>query len=121
VLRNIFASLKPGGRFILESMGKEVLARIFAPTSSRELPGGGLFIERRKAVADWSRMENEWLLLKGGEITTFHITHWIYSGCELRQMLEGVGFSDVTIYGDLEGSPYGPQAKRLIAVAGKRD
>jgi SAM-dependent methyltransferase len=119
VLENIFASLKPGGRFILESMGKEVLARIFEPTSSREVPGGGLFIERRKAVAEWSRMENEWLLLQGGKMTTFHISHWIYSGLEFRQMLEGVGFSDVTIYGDLLGNPYGAQAKRLIAVAGK--
>ena len=34
VLRNIFANLKSGGAFLIEVMGKEILARIFQPTRS---------------------------------------------------------------------------------------
>jgi hypothetical protein len=100
-------------------MGKEVLARIFEPTSSREFPGGGVFVERRKTVNHWSRMENEWILLKDARVTTWNINHWIYSGSEFRHMLESVGFGEVAIYGDLEGSPYDHRAKRLVVVAAR--
>jgi hypothetical protein len=33
--------------------------------------------------------------------------------------LSSAGFSSVTIYGDFDGAPYGPDAIRLIAVARK--
>jgi 2-polyprenyl-3-methyl-5-hydroxy-6-metoxy-1,4-benzoquinol methylase len=36
VVQNVAASLKPGGRFVLDVLGKEVLARIFQPTRSLE-------------------------------------------------------------------------------------
>jgi hypothetical protein len=48
---------------------------------------------------------------------TFH--HTIYSGQELWDRLEQVGFVDVALYGNLDGDEYGPNAQRLIAVAHK--
>jgi hypothetical protein len=34
-------------------------------------------------------------------------------------LLEGVGFDDVEVYGDLDGSDYGPEADRPVVVARK--
>lgn len=42
-----------------------------------------------------------------------------YSGQELRDRLESVGFTDVTLYGNLTGGEYGFNAERLIATARK--
>jgi len=119
VLENIYASLKNGGAFVLETIGKEILARIFEATGSTKIEGVGLAVQRRKVIDDWSRMENEWFLIRDGEARTFRLRHWIYSGREMRRMLESVGFATVDIYGDLTGVPYGPLAKRLVAVARK--
>ncbi|MFO7651817.1 MAG: methyltransferase domain-containing protein, partial [bacterium] len=39
VMANILHSLRPGGRLVLETMGKEVLARIFSPSNWAEQDG----------------------------------------------------------------------------------
>jgi SAM-dependent methyltransferase len=119
VLRNVFSSLKTGGVFVFDTYGKEIIARVFEGTFSQELPDGGLIVQRRQVVNDWSQMENEWLHIKGGEVQLFRLRHWIYSGREFKQLLTAAGFSDITFYGDLDGKPYGPDAARMIAVARK--
>jgi SAM-dependent methyltransferase len=119
VLRNVYASLKRPGVFIIDVGGKEIIARIFEATGSTELRDDGLIVQRRRVVDDWSRMENEWILMRDGSTRTLRLRHWIYSGRELREMLETAGFSSVTLYGDLDGAPYDQSAKRLVAVARK--
>jgi hypothetical protein len=57
--------------------------------------------------------------MRGEEVKSFEFHHTVYSDQELRERLEDVGFSRVMLYGDLEGNPYGIDAKRLIAVARK--
>jgi len=119
VLENAYGSLKPRGVFVVDVMGKEILARIFEPTGAREIDGDGLVILRRRVTDDWSIMENEWILLKGNQARSFRLRHWIYAGSELRTMLAQVGFGDVRLYGSLSGTAYGPEAQRLVAVARK--
>jgi SAM-dependent methyltransferase len=119
VLDNVLASLRPGGVFVLDAMGKETLARIFNPSACDDMPGGGLFIRRSQAVDSWSRMENEWILVRDGVQRSFRLDHWIYSGREISQMMARAGFADVRVYGDYLGTPYGPGAKRLVVVATK--
>jgi len=119
VLRNIYASLRPGGRFILESMGKEILARIFLRQSWSEWPHGFL-LEERAAIEDWSKMHNTWTFIeRDGKVHKWEVIHWIYSGAEIREMLESVGFSDIKIYGALDGRDYDNEADRLIVIATK--
>jgi SAM-dependent methyltransferase len=115
VLDNVAASLRPGGTFALDVAGKEVLARIFNPTASREIPDG-LIVHRRSVVDGWSRMQNEWILLRGGAARTFRFGHWIYSGREIEWMFRRAGFTAVRLCGDFLGAPYGPEASRLVVV-----
>ncbi len=62
-------------------------------------------------------MEAEWLFIRDDEARRFRFRHWLYSGAELRALLAQAGFSSVELYGDFTGAEYGPDAKRLIAVA----
>ena len=119
VLKNVYASLKPGGTFVFDHLGKEILAARYQPTRSESLPGGAVLIHRTEIIDDWSRIESEWILLEGGHASTFRIRHWLYSGREIRELLESVGFTEVSLFGSFDGTPYDPQAQRLIAVAKK--
>ena len=117
VLRNIHGSLTKGGAFLIDVVGKEWLAKHFQATSSQELSDGTLMIECREIHDDWSRIRNRWILLKEGQTREHRFEHTIYSAQELKDSLMGAGFGSVRICGDLEGNEYGPEAKRLIAIA----
>jgi SAM-dependent methyltransferase len=119
VLHSVFTSLTANGVLVLDVAGKEVLARIFQPTGSQTLSNGALLIQRRTVVDDWSRLDNEWIIITDGGVQRFHLRHWVYSGRELKELLASVGFAHIALYGDFEGAAYGPNARRLIAVARK--
>ena len=119
VLENMFASLKPGGACLIELLGKEYLARIFQPTVSHLLPDGTVMVQRHEIFDDWTRVRNEWLLIKNNHVKHFHFHHTVYSGQELRDRMERAGFTNVALYGSLDGAEYGPNAERLIAVGRK--
>ena len=119
VLKNIFASLRPGGSFLIDVVSKEYLARIFQPTTSEELPGGARLVQRHAVFDDWTRIQNEWILIRRGRARSFAFHHTLYSGQELRDRMELAGFVDVRLYGDFDGRAYGTKAERLIAVGRK--
>jgi SAM-dependent methyltransferase len=119
VLRNILTSLRPGGVLLIDVMGKERLAKILLSTTSDTLPDGSTLVQRHEIFDDWTRVRNEWILIRKGKVRSFKFHHTIYSGQELRDRLEQVGFADVKLYGGLDGAPYGSSATRLIAVGRK--
>ena len=117
VLSNIFESLWPGGVLVMDLFGKEIMARGLSLTTSTEHPDGRLLVERRKICDGWTRVANEWILIKEGQARSFRFEHTIYSGQELRDRLLGAGFADVKLFGDLAGRPYDWEAKRLVIKA----
>jgi SAM-dependent methyltransferase len=119
VLRNIHHSLRPGGALVMDLMGKERLARVYQPASADVYEDGTLWVQRREVIDDWSRIRNEWILLQNGAARSFTFQHRIYSAQELKDRLDRAGFASVRVYGDLDGSPYGVEARRLLAVARK--
>jgi SAM-dependent methyltransferase len=119
VLANVHASLAPGGAFVLDVLGKEVVARIYEPCRSQELADGGVLIQRGTVIDDWARIENEWHVIRDDHMRSFRFRHWLYSAVELRQLLNAVGFVRVDMFGNLEGAPYGVEATRLVARAYK--
>ncbi len=119
VLRNIFASLHPSGVLAMDVMGKERLAKILQPTTCDTLPDGTMLVQRHEIFDDWTRVRNEWVLLRHGRARRFEFHHTLYSGQELRERLEAVGFADVRLHGTFEGEEYGPNAQRLIAITRK--
>jgi SAM-dependent methyltransferase len=119
VLRNILANLAEGGKLLIDVMGKERLARIYQPTVSEVLEDGSMLVQRHEIIDDWTRVRNEWIVIRGGTAKRYPFHHTIYSGEELRALLQRAGFRDVKLFGDFEGGEYGVNARRLLAVAGK--
>ncbi len=118
VARNVCASLRPGGRFVLEIKGKEPLARVFRPCLSRRLADGSLFVQESRLIDAWERCETRWLVIRpDGERIVGTLTTRLYSATELRALLLTVGFETVEFYGDLAGAPFDHTATRLVALA----
>ena len=115
VARNIAQSLRPGGRLVMELMGKEVLARIFQPRgwSRRD---DVIMLEERELCNDWSWIRNRWTLIQNGKMVERELAHRIYSAAELKALLRDSGFAEVRAYGSLTGDPYDHVADKLVVV-----
>ena len=117
VLRNLVSSLTEGGAVVLDVAGKEALAGQLPlerqPTVEHD---GSLLIERIEVIDDWCRARVQWMLIRGDSVERFDFEHTLYSGRELRELMNWAGLSDVSLYGGLDGRPYGPGAERLVAV-----
>jgi SAM-dependent methyltransferase len=118
VVKNVYCSLKAGGVFLIDMMGKEVLARIYQERDWHE-EDGILILEERKITKNWSWMENRWIMLKDNNRVELNLSHRIYSAVELNSLLTDCGFAHTNIYGDLGGRAYDHAAKRLVMVAYK--
>jgi SAM-dependent methyltransferase len=116
-LTNVWTSLRSRGSFVIDVAGKEVIARKFQPVAVSEVAGYGLVVQRRRVIEDWGRIAVEWTHVRDGVARSMPVVVWVYSGQELKQMLLNAGFSTVALFGGLDGSAYGPEAKRLVAVA----
>lgn len=116
VLLNVYRSLKPGGVFLLEMMGKEILARIFRERDWHE-ENGVLILEERKLSKNWGWIESRWIMFKDNNRTELRLSHRLYSAVELTSLLTGCGFTHVDAYGGLAGSAYDHTATRLVIVA----
>jgi SAM-dependent methyltransferase len=119
VLDNVFKSLKRSGAFLMDVYGKETMAKRFLDSSVESLPDGSMLVEKRRLIDDWSRIANEWTIVRQGRVTRFAFNLNIYSGQELRQLFERAGFVDVKLYGSMDGAPYDYNANRLIVVGRK--
>jgi len=116
VLRNMLACLRPGGVAVIDVMGKEVLAGRFQRVDIDDESDGTRLVRSHHIFDDWTRVRNEWILIRDARTTTFSFHHTIYSGQELRDRMELAGFSDVMLHGNFDGAPYDHHAARLIAV-----
>jgi len=119
VLQNTLESLQPGGACLIDVLGKERVAKVLQSTTSSVLSDGTMVVERHEIFDDWTRVSNEWLLIKNNKVKRFKFHHTIYSGFELRERMERAGFVDVRLHGNLNGDGYGPNAERLIAIGRK--
>ena len=119
VLKNVFISLKPGGAFLIDVIGKERLAKIVQPTMSNVLADGTMIVQRPEIYDNWTRVKNDWIIIKGDHAKTFTFHHTIYSGQELKERMEQSGFNNIKLYGGLDGCPYDSNAQRLVIVGFK--
>ncbi len=119
VLHNLFTSLKKGGVIVLDTVGKEILARNFRSTISHRYDDGALLVNRHEVVDDWRRIRNEWLLIKEEKIRRYTFHFRCYSAKELVMLLGSVGFRQTEGFGSLDMTPYDDKAKRLVVVARK--
>ncbi len=115
VLLNAYASLRPGGKLLIETMSKEVLAKIFQPRQWHE-SDGRIFLRETEVTQDWSWIDNRWILLENGRQKEFSFSHRLYCAAELKGLFRQCGFRSVEAFGDLTGAAYDHQAKGLVVL-----
>ena len=128
--RNVFESLKPGGSFIIETLGKEIAIRDFTPGEWFERAGYTVLTEY-EAVDSWAALKNRWILIPhspdAAKTTQSNspkriekiFTQRLYAATELRSLLFKAGFGHVEIYGSWDERPYDQDALALIVVGRK--
>lgn len=119
VATNVYDSLSSGGRFLVDVLGKEVLARGYLERWWKWLEPDLLLLEEREVQEAWSRLYTRWTLLRGAERKSYTMVNRIYSGTELSALLRQAGFDHVRLFGTPRGGPYDRTSWRLIAVAEK--
>ncbi len=115
VLENVCTSLRSGGKFIIDVMGKEIIARIYKERDWHKLENG-YQLEERSVEKDWSWLNNRRIRIENGEVKEHNFSHWLYSAKELKDMLNEAGFSDTKAYGGYDGKKYCIEADRLVVV-----
>ncbi|MFA5307852.1 MAG: class I SAM-dependent methyltransferase [Dehalococcoidales bacterium] len=118
VVKNVCDSLKPRGVFLLDTQGKETLAKIFQKHMWNEY-GGMIVLNEMTVSQNWSWMQARWIMLRGSERIENTVEHRLYAGSEMAALFMGGGFGKADIYGDAEGHPYDETARRLVAVGRK--
>ena len=117
-LRNALFSLRKGGAFIIDVLGKEIAIRDYTEAEWFERSGYTVLTECMP-VDSWASTWNRWILLKDGKRQEKVFVQRLYAASELRTMMLRAGFSAVELYGDWDESPYDNDAKTLIAVGRK--
>jgi SAM-dependent methyltransferase len=116
--RNAFSSLKDGGAFIIEVLGKEIAVRDYTEAEWFER-AGFIVLTESTPVDSWASIWNRWILLRNGERREKVFIQRLYAASELRRLLLDAGFASVEIYGGWDESPYDENARTLIAVGRK--
>jgi SAM-dependent methyltransferase len=116
VLRNFADNLVPGGSLVIETLGKEVAARDFAPREEFMRAGWKVTAEY-SVIGPWESMRNRWILENEVERVDRSFILRLYSGVEMERALRAAGFAEVSILGGLDGSPYDDKAESLVALA----
>jgi ubiquinone/menaquinone biosynthesis C-methylase UbiE len=116
VLRELRRVLRPGGALVVETMHRDLLARIFVARSWDPLPDGSLLVQEREA--DWVT----------GTLSTLHriveqdatwverrFAHRVYTATEWVSMLEEAGLAEVECFSDWQGEkPPVPDARLIV-------
>lgn len=118
-LSAVHRSLKPGGRFILET---SVAAESVLPSlvSGRWYPFGDLyFLHETRFDPITSQLTSSYTLIRNGEIEKKQAVYRVYGCRELLKLAESVGFKVKETFGGLAGESYKLGSPRLFLVLEK--
>ena len=119
VIRRTVAALKPGGRFLMDTINREYIVRHFQSTHWQPL-GRGVLIERRRMDWQTGYMHNARTLIypdRRRRRQEFFLR--LYTLAELTAMFEQAGLDVQQVFGSFDGSAYSPDAMRMILIGRK--
>ena len=125
IFRGVHRSLLPGRRFLIDFLNEARVRATLVPHEVSE--EGTLTIEVRRRIEDTASGPTVFKHVEArdrgsGRIeTTFEERVRLYTADELGALLTRAGLSQVgDPLGDVDGTPFGPDAPRLVLVAEKR-
>jgi len=107
LLKQVHESLHDGGKILIQTVGKEHLARRMR-RGGRDWFEKGEYLEliERRVSKDWSREETRLICISGTTRREFNFSMRVYSGVELYELLKEAGFCKSQLYSSLQGDDY---------------
>jgi SAM-dependent methyltransferase len=120
-LREVHRLLKPGGRFLLESMHRDDVIADYAERDRWKLPDGTEVRVKRRfdAVRGISYERLQWR--RGEEKGRKQHALRLRTATDIAALLDAAGFDDVAYFGDWDGRPFTHRDSSLIALATKHE
>jgi 2-polyprenyl-3-methyl-5-hydroxy-6-metoxy-1,4-benzoquinol methylase len=121
VAQRIAAALKPGGRFVLETMSLETLLPVYQARRwewTDEARTRRLLEETRVDFAT-SRIEADWVFLDGDSTRNAHSSLRLYCIRELSDLFRRAGFRETSALDARTGKPFTVGSRRLGLVASR--
>lgn len=121
VAQGFYECVAEDGALVMELSNKEYTLGNYR-ASHAGLDNGTLHVERNEYTPSTGRIETTLGLFEqdGDDYEYLGEVEWdlrLYAPAELRRLLERVGFSTVSLYGGLDGSPLTRESNRLVVVA----
>ena len=124
ILKNIAASLKKGGIFIMESVSRESAVKYWTP--GEEFDRAGYTVRTHFEIKGaWEGLSSQWTLYPLGAsenskpVVDHVFVQRLYSAADLCKKMKNCGFSEAKAYGDYDLSPYNQNLKTMVIVAKK--
>lgn len=112
VLRKIYHSLRPGGKFVFDVFSMAEFNKFLESETWNVCPAGGfwspekyLALERRKKYQDNVTLEQT-VVLTEDSIRNYRIWNCFFSPERLRKEAKEAGFKVLDIFGDMTGAPF---------------
>lgn len=119
VLNKSYDNLADKGTLLIDTVGKETLARTIQPVHLSEYENGDIRIERPLLIDNMQIFTNQWMLIRGDKVFKRDYQHFVYTPMELSQMCYKAGFTKVVCYGSLQADDYDLTSDRLVVLAQK--
>ena len=120
VIQQVAKSLKPGGRFLIDTQNREWLMRHYRRSRNERLPSGVVVTSERRFDFETGRnQEIRTYRFSNGRKKVFKLDMRFYALNEVIRMLADAGLSYERAYGDFNGRPYSMDSRRMIVVARK--
>jgi SAM-dependent methyltransferase len=113
--RAAWRSLRPGGRYLIDTVGAEALVANFRERDWFTAADVDV-LERRTYVVGTGRIETEWTFVRGAERVVQTTSVRAYTIPELTDLLREAGFTGFSALDD-ELEPYGVGSRRLWMIA----
>ncbi|WP_164895663.1 class I SAM-dependent methyltransferase [Mesorhizobium sp. M7A.F.Ca.MR.176.00.0.0] len=118
VLREAAASLRKGGRLLIDQINRFFLLREQSPSCDVVQRDDDLRIDTINNDPLTDRLNCERIVVRGGSVRRMRLSVRQYGYSECVRMLQNAGFDSVEAYGQ-EGAEFTPYGPRLVVVAYK--
>ena len=120
VLQGVARALRPGGRFLIDTINRESLMRRWEERHEQKGLDGTIRIEERSFDFLTSRQRNHVrAIYPDGTQAEGHIDLRLYTLTELAGMLARAGLAVREVWGGYDGREYGFDTRRMIVLAEK--
>lgn len=121
-LSTLHAALKPGAKFLIDTMNLFWLVKNYIPRGWSQSSDGQIrHLGSRQFDYLTNRNRSEEILLKVDEPERKQfLDHRIYSPSELASVLRRAGFEPVALYGDFKGGEFTFDSRRIVMISERR-